>query len=80
MVSVTSTWTEPENTPLALLLLGQGTDPASERGVDCPGDLPRAVSATGRKSASRICTGVPAEENGRSNAACRSATSGMWMT
>ncbi|WP_052849407.1 quinolinate synthase NadA [Streptomyces avicenniae] len=28
--------------PLALLLLGRGTDPASERGVDCPGDLPAA--------------------------------------
>ncbi|WP_165985644.1 quinolinate synthase NadA [Streptomyces sp. YIM 98790] len=27
-------------TPLALLLLGRGADPASERGVDCPGDLP----------------------------------------
>jgi quinolinate synthase len=40
MADVTSTWTEPSNTPLALLLLGQGTDPASERGVDCPGDLP----------------------------------------
>jgi len=40
MVGVTSTWTEPENTPLALLLLGQGADPASERGVDCPGELP----------------------------------------
>jgi quinolinate synthase len=26
--------------PLALLLLGKGSDPASERGVDCPGDLP----------------------------------------
>jgi quinolinate synthase len=37
---VTTAWTEPANTPLALLLLGQGTDPASERGVDCPGDLP----------------------------------------
>jgi quinolinate synthase len=37
---VTSTWTEPSNTPTALLLLGRGTDPASERGVDCPGDLP----------------------------------------
>ncbi|WP_433829139.1 quinolinate synthase NadA [Actinoplanes sp. CA-015351] len=37
---MTSTWTEPANTPLALLLLGQNTDPASERGVDCPGDLP----------------------------------------
>ncbi|MEC3993595.1 quinolinate synthase NadA [Actinacidiphila sp. DG2A-62] len=27
-------------TPLALLLLGRASDPASERGVDCPGDLP----------------------------------------
>ncbi|MBG0568134.1 quinolinate synthase NadA [Actinoplanes aureus] len=40
MANVTSTWTEPSNTPLTLLLLGKGTDPASERGVDCPGDLP----------------------------------------
>jgi quinolinate synthase len=40
MVAVTSTWTEPGNTATALLLLGRGTDPASERGVDCPGDLP----------------------------------------
>lgn len=40
MGHVTSTWTEPANTPLALLLLGKGNDPASERGVDCPGDLP----------------------------------------
>jgi quinolinate synthase len=37
---VTSTWTEPSNTATALLLLGRGSDPASERGVDCPGDLP----------------------------------------
>ncbi|WP_370319359.1 quinolinate synthase NadA [Actinoplanes sp. ATCC 53533] len=37
---MTSTWTEPGNTATALLLLGRGTDPASERGVDCPGDLP----------------------------------------
>jgi quinolinate synthase len=29
-------------TPLALLLLGRGADPASERGVECPGDLPAA--------------------------------------
>ncbi|ROO83816.1 quinolinate synthetase [Actinocorallia herbida] len=29
-------------TDLPLLLLGQGADPASERGVDCPGDLPPA--------------------------------------
>ncbi|GAA2167673.1 quinolinate synthase NadA [Actinomadura napierensis] len=27
---------------LPLLLLGEGSDPASERGVDCPGDLPPA--------------------------------------
>jgi quinolinate synthase len=27
-------------TPLALLLLGRESDPRSERGVDCPGDLP----------------------------------------
>jgi quinolinate synthase len=40
MSAVTSTWTAPANTATALLLLGRGTDPASERGVDCPGDLP----------------------------------------
>jgi len=31
---------EPEPTALALLLLGAGSDPGSERGVDCPGALP----------------------------------------
>ena len=31
---------EPTGTPLALLLLGQAADPRSERGVECPGDLP----------------------------------------
>ncbi len=36
------TFTEPQATPLALLLLGRGRDPASERGVDCPGELPAA--------------------------------------
>ena len=40
MADVTSTWTEPASTATALLLLGRGSDPASERGVDCPGDLP----------------------------------------
>jgi quinolinate synthase len=40
MAGVTSTWIEPADTATALLLLGRGTDPASERGVDCPGDLP----------------------------------------
>ena len=34
------TFVEPEPTPLALLLLGQQADPESERGVECPGDLP----------------------------------------
>lgn len=34
------TFIEPEQTPLALLLLGQQADPDSERGVECPGDLP----------------------------------------
>lgn len=29
-----------EPTPLALLLLGRESDPRSERGVECPGDLP----------------------------------------
>jgi quinolinate synthase len=40
------TFTEPVSTPLALLLLGRGSDPASERGVDCPGELPPASDAT----------------------------------
>ncbi|MEH0971427.1 quinolinate synthase NadA [Micromonospora sp. CPCC 205546] len=35
-----STWVEPSNTATALLLLGRGSDPATERGVECPGDLP----------------------------------------
>jgi quinolinate synthase len=39
---VTTTYEEPAPTPLALLLLGRDADPASERGVDCPGDLPAA--------------------------------------
>jgi quinolinate synthase len=33
-------FTEPAATPLALLLLGRAADPRSERGVECPGDLP----------------------------------------
>ena len=35
-----------EATPLALLLLGRQSDPSSERGVDCPGDLPAASDPT----------------------------------
>ncbi|HWH01274.1 MAG TPA: quinolinate synthase NadA [Pilimelia sp.] len=37
---MTTAWTEPESTPLALLLLGRGADPATEKGVECPGELP----------------------------------------
>jgi quinolinate synthase len=37
-----NTFTDPDPSPLALLLLGHGSDPDSERGVDCPGDLPAA--------------------------------------
>ena len=33
-------------TPLALLLLGQRTDPDSERGTSCPGELPPASDPT----------------------------------
>ncbi|SCE99865.1 quinolinate synthetase [Micromonospora coriariae] len=40
MDHVTSTWVEPSNTATALLLLGRGSDPDTERGVECPGDLP----------------------------------------
>ncbi len=41
-MSDTATWTEPQPTPLALLLLGQGSDPGTEKGVECPGALPAA--------------------------------------
>ena len=36
----TDRFVEPSPTPLALLLLGRGADPDSEKGVECPGDLP----------------------------------------
>src|SRR6201991_3939213 len=36
------TVTQTPSTPVPLLLLGRGADPASERGVECPGDLPAA--------------------------------------
>jgi quinolinate synthase len=40
---VTTTETlDVQPTPFALLLLGRESDPRSERGVDCPGDLPAA--------------------------------------
>ena len=37
-----TTFTEPEKSPLALLLMGRNADAQSERGVECPGDLPPA--------------------------------------
>ncbi|WP_194893909.1 quinolinate synthase NadA [Catenulispora pinisilvae] len=33
---------EPAPTPVSLLLLGRSADPRSERGVECPGELPQA--------------------------------------
>ena len=46
-------------TPLALLLLGRGSDPDSERGVDCPGALPDASdpSLVERARAARAALG-----------------------
>ncbi len=41
-----TTFAEPSGTATALLLLGRGTDPSSERGVDCPGELPAASDPT----------------------------------
>jgi len=41
-----TTFVEPSPTATALLLLGRGTDPSSERGVDCPGDLPAPSDPT----------------------------------
>ncbi|HEV8566878.1 MAG TPA: quinolinate synthase NadA [Actinoplanes sp.] len=59
MSAVTSTWTEPANTATALLLLGRGTDPASERGVECPGDLPAPSDPdlVGRAAAAKAALG-----------------------
>jgi quinolinate synthase len=43
---VTTSFAEPSPTATALLLLGRGTDAESERGVDCPGDLPAPSDPT----------------------------------
>jgi quinolinate synthase len=53
------TSTEPAATPLALLLLGRGADPDSERGVDCPGELPPASDPdlVARASAAKAALG-----------------------
>ncbi|EST34811.1 quinolinate synthetase [Streptomycetaceae bacterium MP113-05] len=40
MIVSTTQPLDVQPTPLALLLLGREADPASERGVDCPGELP----------------------------------------
>ncbi|MEW1721290.1 quinolinate synthase NadA [Streptomyces sp. NPDC093109] len=40
MTTTQSVDLDVQPTPLALLLLGRGADPRSERGVECPGDLP----------------------------------------
>ena len=37
---MSTTTDTPKHTPLPLLVLGHGRDLASERGVECPGDLP----------------------------------------
>jgi quinolinate synthase len=39
---MTTIFQEPAPTPVSLLLLGRSADPLSERGVECPGDLPAA--------------------------------------
>jgi quinolinate synthase len=44
--SGTVAFVEPSGTAAALLLLGRGSDPASERGVDCPGELPAPSDPT----------------------------------
>jgi quinolinate synthase len=56
---VTSTWAEPGSTATALLLLGRGADPSSEKGVDCPGDLPAPSdpSLVARASAAKAALG-----------------------
>ncbi|HEX5428113.1 MAG TPA: quinolinate synthase NadA, partial [Pedococcus sp.] len=40
MAAVNTTTDAPRNAPLPLLVLGHGTDLRTERGVECPGDLP----------------------------------------
>jgi quinolinate synthase len=56
-----STFTEPAATPAALLLLGRGRDLASERGVECPGDLP-APSDPGLVERARVAKAALGEQ------------------
>jgi quinolinate synthase len=44
--SPASAWTEPSSTGAALLLLGRGSDPTAEKGVECPGELPSPSDPT----------------------------------
>ncbi|GIL34156.1 quinolinate synthase NadA [Phycicoccus sp. DTK01] len=56
---MTTTTGTPQHAPLPLLVLGQGRELATERGVECPGDLP-APSAPGlveRARAARAALG-----------------------
>jgi quinolinate synthase len=60
---VTTTPTlDVQPTPLALLLLGRESDPRSERGVDCPGDLPAPsdpdLVERARAAKARLCDRV----------------------
>jgi quinolinate synthase len=52
-------FTEPAAAPLALYLLGRGADADSERGVDCPGELPPASDPdlVARATAARAALG-----------------------
>jgi quinolinate synthase len=52
-------WEEPAPAPAALLLLGRGSDPTSERGVECPGALPAASDPdlVARATAARVRLG-----------------------
>ncbi|MFM8350878.1 MAG: quinolinate synthase NadA, partial [Actinomycetales bacterium] len=52
---------EPQLSPLALLLLGRDADPGSERGVECPGDLPPA-SDPDLVERARVARGVLGEQ------------------
>jgi quinolinate synthase len=56
---MTQSFVEPDKTPLALLLLGRDADPQSERGVECPGDLPPASDPdlVARASAAKAALG-----------------------
>jgi quinolinate synthase len=45
-ITTESSVTDRQPAPVPLLLLGRGTDPFTERGVECPGGLPAAADPT----------------------------------